>query len=682
VGARLRDDAADHLDPPLAPSAIPDLTAAADRLVDAIERGRRVRIHGDYDADGISGTAVLTLGLRALGARVAPFIPHRVRDGYGIHPDRVVEHAAEADLFLTVDCGISNLDEIAALQAAGVEVIVSDHHTPGDRLPDCLIVHPKRSPLAARGLPELTGSGVAYHLLWAVHRRLGLPDPVEYADLAAIGTIADVAPLLGENRALVKLGLERLRASVWPGVRATLALARVRGAPTARDVAFGLAPRLNAAGRLGEADLGLELLMTASDARALEIAARLEEHNRERKRIQDEMLASALPMVDDGAPAIVVADAGWHAGVMGLVASQLVERYYRPVYIVAGGKGSVRSTPGISAVEGLRAAAPYLKRWGGHAQAAGFALDMAHFGPFRDAIHAYVGGHPKPVPTVLADALLGLDAVDADLFAAARELEPYGEGHPPPGFLVGAQLASARAVGHEGAHLQLRLATPDGHETKGVAFRHGSWAETLRVGEGIDVSAVLSENEWNGRVTIEFQALALRRSAPVGMGDAAAAVGGARPRVRRGPATGGERAVSVDPAAADPFAELRAAWASDDVLRLDLPPRRLADLEAEAASWPTVSDVRAAWVARSRGAPVAGSARLAERIDAVLAELDLVDAAGRTVRGRKVEPYASARLRAGLVRRYALRTLAEAYRRLDDAAFAEAVRALADLPPD
>jgi single-stranded-DNA-specific exonuclease len=677
-----RDDAAERLDPPLSLTDIPDLTAAADRLIEAIERGTRVRIHGDYDADGISGTAVLTLGLRALGAKITPFIPHRLRDGYGIHPDRVAEHAAGSDLLLTVDCGIGNLAEIEALQTAGVEVIVSDHHTPGERLPDCLIVHPARSPAAGRGLPELTGAGVAYHLLWAVHRRLGLDDPLAYADLATIGTIADVAPLLGENRALVKAGLERMRDSAWPGVRATLALARLADAPTARDVAFGLAPRLNAAGRLGEAELGLELLTTATEARAREIAARLDEHNRERKRIQDAMLESALAKVDPAAPAIVVTDPSWHAGVMGLVASNLLERFYRPVFIVAGGKGSVRSTPGISAVGGLRAASAHLLRWGGHAQAAGFALEMDRFDAFKDAICAYAAEHPTPTPTVLVDALLGLGAIDADLYAAVAEFEPYGEGHQPPGFLVGATLATARPVGHDGAHLQLRLADEAGRETKGIAFRHGALAEGLDVGETVDVAAVLSKNEWNGRSSIEFQALALRRGADASVGDRLRPLGGASGRVRRGAAVGDGRPVRIDPAAADPFAELRSAWRDGATVHLSLTAAEIAALEAEANAYPSVSDVRKAWVERARGRTWPLPSAFADRVEAVLLELGLLDEGGRAVKGRRVAPYASPLLRAGLVRAYTLRTLVEAYRRLDDAGFEHAVLALADLAPD
>ena len=225
------------LEPPLALTQIPDLGAAAERLEHALRSRRRILVHGDYDADGISGTAVLTLGLRALGGDVTPYIPNRLEDGYGIHPARVTAHAERAQLFLTVDCGIGNLREIAALQAAGVEVIVTDHHQPGPELPECLIVHPKLSPLARRGLPELTGAGVAFHLLWALHERLGLEPPFDYADLATLGVIADVAPLLGENRALVQLGLSRMADTKWPGLRAAMRQSRLKGPPSARDVA-------------------------------------------------------------------------------------------------------------------------------------------------------------------------------------------------------------------------------------------------------------------------------------------------------------------------------------------------------------------------------------------------------------------------------------------------------------
>ena len=672
----LHHHAPSHFDPPLALSSIPDLTHAAERLVVAIEGGKRIRIHGDYDADGISGTAVLTLGLRALGARVTPFIPHRLQDGYGIHPRRVPEHAAECDLLLTVDCGISNLLEIEALQRAGVEVIVSDHHTPGEREPDCLVVHPRRSPFAEAGLPELTGAGVAYHLLWAVHRRLRLADPIEYSDLATIGTIADVAPLLGENRALVKLGLQQLGASAWPGVRASLELARVRGVPSARDVAFALAPRLNAAGRLGEADLALRLLTLSDEREALAVAARLEEHNRERRRVQDAMLESALAHVDPHAPAIVIADDAWHPGVMGLVASALVERYNKPVFIAAQGKGSVRSTPGISAVAGLAAAQAHLQRWGGHAMAAGFALDMQNIAPFRAAIEAFVASHPTPVPTVVADGLLGTEQMDRELFEAIADLEPFGEGHRAPLFLMRAPLMSARAVGTLGQTLQLRLQAPNGGSPKGVAFRRGALASSLLPGDAVDVLAELTLNAWQGKETVEFQAAAVRAAAALVIGDEQRELLGHAPLVVR---SEDSQALRIDPCAADPLADVRAHYRAAAPFALAIDRRDEATFREAIEALPTIGQLRETWVALSRGVkPALGGATLQSTL-AILAELTLVDSAGNAVRGVKVSPYRSPRMLRALTRRYTLGTLLVAHAQLDDLTFDATLRALADV---
>lgn len=675
----LREDAADQLDPPFVLSDIPHLHPAAERLVEAVERGHRIRIHGDYDADGISGTAVLQLGLSALGAQVEAFLPHRLREGYGVHPDRVEEHAAACDLFLTVDCGISNLSEIERLQSAGVEVIVSDHHAPGQRLPDCLVVHPATSPQARPGRAELTGAGVAYHLLWAVHQRMGvaMEETERHLDLATIGTVADVAVLLGENRALVKRGLQRMADSEWAGMRAMRKLSRLQSAPTARDVAFLLAPRFNAAGRLGEAELGLELMTTASERRALELATLLDQFNRQRGEIQAAMLESALGKVDPSAPAIVVEDPAWHKGVMGIVASHLLERFHKPVFIAAQGAGSVRSVPGISAVGALAAASEHLGRWGGHAAAAGFGLDMARFPDFRSAIYDYVEAQPPAAPSVVVDALLGLDEADLDLFRAQAQLEPYGQGHLAPRFLLHGRLQQARAVGSGGAHLQLHLSDGDRVRKKGVAFKKGDLLERLPPGGDVDAAVQLALNDFNGSKNVEFQADGLRPGERLGLGDETGEVAPGRLRLRR---TKAATALRVDPGADDPLADLREALRNaEDVLDLHLSDDDLAALEAEADAWPTVTDMRTAWVARAQLKPLRYAEPLAGRVEAVLQELGAYDERGRVKLGRKVEPYDSPTLRAGLVRRYLLRTLAQAYLRLDDAGFSAAVVRLAEL---
>lgn len=689
----LRDDAPEHLNPPLELTRIPHLEAAAERLEQAIRGGQRILVHGDYDADGISGTAVLTLGLRELGASIEPYIPDRLTDGYGIHPERVPEHAERCELFVTVDCGITNLDEIRRLQEAGVDVIVTDHHTPGEARPACLIVHPATSPLAADGLPQLTGAGVAFHLLWALRLRLGLGRPDDFADLAAIGTIADVAPLLGENRALIVPGLERLANSRWAGVRAIVRQSHLRGAITARQVAFVVAPRLNAAGRLGEADLGLELLTTASERRASELAAYLDARNQDRRRIQDEMFAQALEVVDPDAPALVVEDPRWHPGVMGIVASKLLEHFYKPVYIVAKGKGSVRSTPGISAVNGLRAASQHLLRYGGHAQAAGFALEMAKLPAFRDAIHAYASGFPRPRPQITADAVLSGEEVERGLWQAIRTLEPFGEGHPAPVFALTDRLDSARAVGRERTTLQLKIGG-----VKGVAWKMGTLADALPLGEPVSAAVTLAENEWRDKKTLEFVAEAVRPFQRLALAPADGGIASGVRRVIRGSLPD---ARPLDPPDVDallatldgaphavPAVWLRGLPDDDAVFALravmerasqvgfDLEAPALAALQAQALRFPTLDEVRRGFVALRRGLPLPFEGAKAERARAALEELELVDGSGRVLSGQKRDPYSSDTLLDGLLQRHLLLRFVTAYRFLDDDGFAHSVETL------
>lgn len=676
----LRTDVPASLDPPLELSDIATLEGAAARLEKAIRGRERILVHGDYDADGISGTAVLVLGLRELGASVEAFLPNRLTDGYGIHPDRVPEHAERADLFVSVDCGISNVDEVARLTRAGVDVIITDHHTPGDALPDCLVVHPGHSPTAAPGKPELTGAGVAFHLLWALRNRMRLEPPYDYADIATLGTIADVAPLLGENRALIREGLGRMNDSRWPGIRAAVAQSSIRAAVTARDVAFVLAPRLNAAGRLGEADKGLELLITASERRARELAAYLDARNDDRRRIQDDMFVAAMERVDLDAPAIVVGDDDWHPGVMGIVASKILERVYRPVFIHAKGKGSVRSTPGISAVGALRAAAPHLERFGGHAQAAGFTVASAKIASFRNAVCDFVAAHPTPAPMVIADALLAPSAVEEGLLREVHDLEPFGEGHAAPRFALAGTLDAARAVGRDKATLQLRIGG-----VKGVAWQMGDRASDLPLGRNVTAVIELRENVWNGKRSIEFLADDVRPSQGLDFTDARDPSG----RIRRArPAQGGHRVVAgpgdilhggteplvlqcllLDTGSLVSTETLEGLVASGRTLYFDLSEPTLEEVARQLDRFPTIHDLRRAFVSKQRGGPLPFGDAKNELVATVLQELDLVDRLGRARRGVRRDPLSSPTLRKGLIERYKLRTFVDGYRMLTDEAF-------------
>ena len=490
------------LDPALTLTPNPALQQAAQRIVEVMAAGGRIRIHGDYDADGVSATATLVLGLQAAGANVHGFIPHRLEEGYGVHPDRVAEHAQACDLMVTVDCGVTNLEEVRALLDAGTEVIVTDHHAPGENFPNCLVVHPHLTDHYDPQLHNLTGAGVAYHLLWAVYNLLGRPEPRHLTALATLGTVADVAPLIGENRALVRAGLAELAVSELPGLKALMESKRVRQ-PTARDVAFILAPRINAAGRMGEADIALSLLIASQLHDAQRLAAYLETRNQERRILQDNMFKQVLDIADPTDPALVVTHPDWHAGVMGIVASKLVETFHKPVYIVAQGKGSVRSTPGISAVQGLRNSADLLKRFGGHPGAAGFSLDESNFEAFRQRIHDYVRQFPAPVPTVLLDAPLPTLGATNELVTQAAAFEPFGEGHQPPLWHVRGELTEPRLVGKNGDSLQFKVG-----RIKGVKYRE----RCTDTGER-DLATHLNLNEWRGRVSLELHAEALRPTA-------------------------------------------------------------------------------------------------------------------------------------------------------------------------
>jgi single-stranded-DNA-specific exonuclease len=690
-------DSLHYLQPPLELTKIPDLEAAAERLEIAIKNKKRILIHGDYDADGISGTAVLTLGLRALGANVTPFIPDRLQDGYGIHPARVREHIERADVFLTVDCGITNLKEIEMLQGAGIEVILSDHHQPGQEVPNCLIVHPKMSPLARQGLPELTGAGVAFHLLWALHNRLGLEVPLEYADIASIGIIADVAPLMGENRALVMAGLARMAHSNWVGLKAAITQSRISGPPTAKDVAFIIAPRLNAAGRLGEAEVGLELLMTASERRARELAVYLDARNNERRKIQEEMLQIALQKVDPEAPALVLDDPNWHPGVMGIVASHLLEKFYKPVYIIAKGKGSVRSTPGISAVQGLREAAHLLERFGGHSQAAGFAIKYGNEEAFKDLIQNYVASHPQPERVLLADGLLSGSEIDDDLYKAICELEPYGEGHPSPRFALTDTLEMARAVGKEGHTLQLRIGG-----IKGVAWRQGERASSFPMGETVNAVVSLRENIWNEKRSLEFIAEDIRTAELLNCHTSESSEAATLKITRAKPSPQAhvikaledlcnttatafqiqDLPLNLSTKASQEFSSFFTFNFQLSTFNFGLSSLKLHELEQFANDFPTLNEVRKGFVFLQRGQSLPFSHLKTERIVAILRELELLDEQGRAYRGQKRDPYTSETLMTGLLERYKLSTFVKAYKYLDDASFARTVYTLFFNPTD
>ncbi len=491
------------------PLRLGDMHAACERIRAAIGAGTRICVHGDYDVDGICATALAVLVLRGLGAEVGWHLPSRFEEGYGLAGQTLDRLAGEGyGLVLTVDCGISAVDEIAAARARGLDVIVTDHHRPGDVLPACPIVATRPSDYP---FPELCGTGVVYKLAEAL---LGAGDGrlAGYLDLVALATIADVVPLVDENRALAIAGLRRLGTTTRPGMRALMSAARVDPATVDEGaVGFRLAPRINAAGRLGRPTAALELLLTEDGDEAGRLASELEDLNRERQLVEERILREAAAAIEAWPDerkrrhGYVVAGEDWHEGVIGIVASRLAERYHRPIVLIAGAegdwKGSGRSIAAFDLHAGLAACAALLERFGGHRAAAGLSIRPEAVEPFADAFAAYADEHLTELDlraVTIVDAVVPGTALTLGLCAELRRLQPFGLGNPGVTLLTaGCELAELSTVG-EGKHLRFRVRDRGRPAGSAIAFGLGSKLDRYRQTERYDLAFRLQENTWNG----------------------------------------------------------------------------------------------------------------------------------------------------------------------------------------
>ncbi len=503
------------------PAAFPGLAEVADHVLRHVRRGSRITVHGDYDVDGVCSTAVLVRALRTVGADVDWYLPSRIDDGYGLALATVERLAARGtQLLITVDCAVTAVEEVAAARALGLDVVVTDHHSPraDGALPDAPLVHPR---VAGYPCPDLCAAGVAYKLAQALLAAAG-EDPEladEDLDLVALATVADVVPLRDENRRLVRAGLRRLASTRKPGLRALMDVARVD--PSLVDAAaigFRLAPRLNAAGRLYRADAGLELLLTEDRERAGAIARELDAVNTERRDVETRIRFEAEALVAQHPPAnaYVLAAEGWHPGVIGIVAARIAERHHRPAVLIAlegeEGTGSGRSIPAFDLLGGLHAAAEHLDRYGGHRAAAGLSLRREHVDAFREAFCAHAGAVLAPedlVPEVRVDAVVQGDALSLTLAEELEQLAPFGMGNPPVSLLVpAARLADPRALG-EGRHVAFTLSA-GGARSRCVSFGAGS-ALPVEPDVPADAAVRLEIDRWNGAVSPR---LVLRHAAP------------------------------------------------------------------------------------------------------------------------------------------------------------------------
>jgi single-stranded-DNA-specific exonuclease len=494
------------------PLLLGDMPAAVEALRAAIAAGKRICVHGDYDADGICATALAVLLLREAGADVDWHLPSRFEEGYGLNGQTLTRLAEEGfDLVLTVDCGITAVDEVKHAHELGLEVVITDHHRPADEWPACPVVAPLKGGYPFAGL---CGTGVVWKLAQAL---FGADHPFleRQLDLVALATVADVVPLVDENRGLALLGLRRLAQTQKVGLRALMRVAGVD--PAAVDessIGFRLAPRINASGRLCRPEAALQLLLTEDPKEAAELANELEALNRERQAVEDRILRAAVAQIEEWPEArrrrrgYVVAGEDWHEGVIGIVASRLVERYNRPVVLIAGTdghwKGSGRSVPAFDLHAALGACSRHLVRFGGHRAAAGLTIDAERVETFAAAFAAHadaVLNDDDLAPVTRVDAIVPGGKLHLQLAAELQRLAPFGLGNPAVTLLVdGCELADLSTVG-DGKHLRFRVRQKGRDSGSAIAFGLGAQLDRFRREQRYDVAVRLQENRWNGTVS-------------------------------------------------------------------------------------------------------------------------------------------------------------------------------------
>jgi single-stranded-DNA-specific exonuclease len=519
------------------PSLIPGLSRAAERIARAIRDNERIVIYGDYDVDGITATAILWHAIRVLGGSADFYIPHRIDEGYGLNPEAIAQICSDgAKLIITVDCGVTALEPARIAREHGVELIVTDHHewkegADGPLLPDAhAIVHPRLpSDAPPYPNPHLCGAGVAFKLAWGVGCAMSGANRVsetfrafllDATALAALGTIADVVPLIGENRVLAHFGLGGLTKTRLTGIRALIDSAGLTGQNLdSYDVGFLLAPRLNACGRMGHARLAVEMLTTADDAKAHEIAVYLESQNRARQALERKILEQAEAMIveqnlaGDGSCALVLGREEWHAGVIGIVASRLVDRYHRPTVMIAlangQGQGSARSIPGFHLAHALQACTEHLESHGGHEMAAGLKVTAEKLPGFQSAFCTYAKSVLSPeqlTAELRLDSLAELRQISEAVVNDLARLGPFGHGNRRPVLACKGVTVAAppRRVGKTGDHLQL-LVRQGEVSLKCIAFGYAPLDAKLSTGTVIDLAVEPTVNEYNGRRNVELE---------------------------------------------------------------------------------------------------------------------------------------------------------------------------------
>ncbi|HEY1016335.1 MAG TPA: single-stranded-DNA-specific exonuclease RecJ [Herpetosiphonaceae bacterium] len=513
----------------LDPFLLKDMDRAVDRVRQAVERRERVVVYGDFDTDGVTGVTLLMQLFTALGVQVRPYIPLREGEGYGLHIAAIEKlHAEGIDLLVTVDCGVSNFAEVRRAAELGYDVVVLDHHQPPALLPPAVaVVDPKRAdcPYPFKGL---CGVGVAFKLfegLWQVGVRPANLRARDILDVVALGTIADMMPLTGENRVLVHYGLQAMNMTERPGLLALFEVAKLeRGQIDSTKVGFGLSPRINAAGRLEDASMAYSLLLAPDTATARDYATQLDTTNQERRTLMLETQEAARELVlksgqHEQRIMVVVAE-GFHHGVVGLAAGRLVEEFCRPVLVMGReehtSRGSARSVPGFNIVEALAACADLFVKYGGHAAAAGFTIANDRLPELEQRLRAFANAHLTDemlVPQLTIDTEATFDELTLAAQSELERLAPFGQENPRPLLLTRqARVLEVRPVGSEGRHLKLKLGQGRNASMPAIAFGQGHWMDRLRYGTLIDLVYTPEINEWKGTRSVQLNVTDLRLS--------------------------------------------------------------------------------------------------------------------------------------------------------------------------
>lgn len=505
------------------PYMMPDMEIAVERIIKAVENKEKVIIYGDYDVDGITSITVLKKFLSEIGLEAGYYIPNRLDEGYGLNLESVKKIAEEKyTLIITVDCGISGIDEIDYANSLGIETIVTDHHEPLDVLPKALAVVDAKRKDNKYPFKSLAGVGVVFKLIQALGKRLNLEEKsyLKYLDIVCIGTISDIVPLVDENRVIAKLGLKLVQVTKNYGLKALLESSGYKEI-NSNTVSFGIAPRINACGRMGFEKEALKLFLTENMAEAKEITDRLNKYNKERQDIEKRIFNEAIEIIekekDEEKKAIVIGSENWHHGVIGIVSSKITDMYFKPSILISfegdEGKGSGRSIAGFDLHDALCRSSEYLEKYGGHEMAVGLSLKKSQFNKFKQKFEEITEeSHiDELVPVIHIDKQITLKDIKCDIVDELNKLEPFGEANKVPIFLYkNLKVDSIRALS-EGKHLKLTLKA-SGTIINAIGFNMGNLVDEYLIGDKIDILGVLEVNTFNGKTTVQINVKDIMKS--------------------------------------------------------------------------------------------------------------------------------------------------------------------------